>query len=69
MANKHLLKFEQHVGHDAPHACLLIGMAYSTYAAYRNGSRVLPVYHFNHVKDIMRLNQRELKALVAERIK
>jgi hypothetical protein len=68
MANKIIERFEVHVGHRAQEACLLIGMAYPTYAAYRNGSRALPIYHHNHIKDIMRLPGRELRALIAERI-
>jgi hypothetical protein len=68
MANKIIERFEVHVGHRAQEACLLIGMAYPTYAAYRNGSRALPIYHHNHIKDIMRLPSRELRALIAERI-
>lgn len=66
--NKKLVEFEAHVGLGSTHACLLIGMAYPTYAAYRNGSRQLPTYHSNHVDDIRRFPRRVLAALIKERI-
>ena len=66
--NQKLVEFEEHVGLTSTCACLLIGVAYPTYAAYRNGSRELPIYHSNHVDDIRRFSRRVLTALIQERI-
>lgn len=68
MVNKILVRFEEEVGLGPPQACKLIGIAYPTYAAYRNGSRPLQPYHRNHVADILRLPQRTLQQLIKERI-
>lgn len=68
MANKVLIDFEQHVGLGPAAACRLIGIAYPTYAAYRNESRPLQPYHRNHVADIQKLPRRTLKQLIEERI-
>lgn len=67
MVNKTLVRFEKHVGLGPPMACKLIGIAYATYAAYRNGSRPLQPYHCNHVADIMRLPARTLKQVIKDR--
>lgn len=66
--NQQLVEFEAHVGLGSTYACVLIGMAYPTYAAYRNGSRALPTYHSNHIEDIGRLSRRALSQLISERI-
>lgn len=63
-----LLDFEALVGLDPPQACRVIGIAYSTYAAYRNCSRPLQQYHQNHIEDIGRLSHRALTQLIQERI-
>lgn len=65
---KALLDFEALVGLDPPQACRVIGIAYSTYAAYRNCSRPLQQYHANHIEDIGRLSRRALAQLIQERI-
>lgn len=67
MANPILEDFEQYVDLGSTKACKLIGIAYPTYAAYRSGSRSLPQYHENHVNDLYRLSQRELRQLIQER--
>jgi len=68
MPNKTLVKFERHLGLGPPQACKVIGIAYATYAAYRNCSRELQPYHANHVADIMRLPVRLLQQVIKERI-
>lgn len=67
MASQLLEDFEQYVGLGSTATCKLIGMEYPTYAAYRNESRSIPRYHRNHIDDIYRLSQRELRRLIAER--
>lgn len=67
MANKVLIEFERHVGLGPAAACRLIGIAYPTYAAYRNESRPLQPYHRNHVADLQRLSRRNLNQLIEER--
>ncbi len=67
MVNKTLVRFEEHIGLGPPMACKLVGIAYATYAAYRNGSRLLPPYHSNHVADILRLPPRILKQVIKDR--
>jgi hypothetical protein len=63
-----LVDFEDMLGLDPPQACQVIGIAYSTYAAYRNCSRPLQQYHRNHIEDIGRLSRRALTQLIDERI-
>lgn len=65
---KALVEFEAMLGLDPPQACQVIGIAYSTYAAYRNCSRPLQPYHRNHIEDIGRLSRRALAQLIDERI-
>lgn len=63
-----LLDFEALVGLDPPQACRIIGIAYSTYAAYRNCTRPLQQYHANHIEDIGRLSARVRAQLIKERL-
>lgn len=63
-----LVDFEAVLGLDPPQACQVIGIAYSTYAAYRNCSRPLQQYHQYHIEDIARLPRRALAQLIDERI-
>jgi len=68
---KLLVEFEALVGLGPTKACQVIGIAYPTYAAYRNGSRPLQPYHRNHIEDvacIARLSSRALAAIIRERI-
>lgn len=65
---KILVDFEAMIGLDPPQACQIIGIAYSTYAAYRNCSRPLQQYHANHIEDIGRLSRRALAQLIQERL-
>lgn len=68
MPNKTLVKFEEQLGLGPPQACKVIGIAYATYAAYRNNSRKLQPYHRNHVADILALPARSLQRIIKERI-
>jgi len=63
-----LVDFEAMIGLDPPLACRVLGIAYSTYAAYRNCSRPLQPYHQNHIEVIGMLSGRALTRLIDERI-
>lgn len=63
-----LVDFEAMIGLDPPLACRVLGIAYSTYAAYRNCSRPLQPYHQNHIEVIGMLSARALAQLINERI-
>jgi hypothetical protein len=65
---KSLVDFEAMLGLDPPQACRILGIAYSTYAAYRNCGRPLQPYHANHIEVIGRLSRRALAQLIDERI-
>jgi len=65
---KQLVEFEALVGLGSTKACLILGIAYPTYAAYRNCSRPLQPYHRNHIEVIGRLSRRALSQLIDERI-
>jgi hypothetical protein len=64
---KLLVEFEALVGLGPTQACQVLGIAYSTYAAYRNGGRPLQPYHRNHIEVIGRLSRRALSQLIDER--
>lgn len=49
MSHELLANFENQFDLDARRAAQVMGIAYPTYAAYRNMSRVLPVYHVDKV--------------------
>jgi hypothetical protein len=65
---KELVEFEALVGLTSTQACLVLGVAYPTYAAFRNCSRPLKPYHRNHIEVIGRLSRRALAQLIDERI-
>jgi len=68
---KQIVEFEALVGLNSTKACLLIGIAYPTYAAYRNCGRPIQQYHQNHIDDISliaKLSRRALKKLIDERV-
>ena len=64
--NQVLVAFEESVGLPPKQACLLLGIAYVTYAHYRSGLRPLPPYHVRHIATIGLLNQRQLKTLIED---
>lgn len=66
--SKVLIEFEAAVGLGSTYACRILGVSYPAYAKYRSGTRALPLYHQNHVKDIGRLSRRALAELIDERI-
>lgn len=61
-----LAEFEAHVELPAKQACLLLGIAYVTYAHYRSGAREMPAYHRRHIRTIYMLNGRQLRDLKKE---
>jgi hypothetical protein len=63
-----LVDFEAALGLTSTQACQVLGIAYSTYAAYRNCGRPLQPYHANHIEVIGRLSSRALTKLINERI-
>lgn len=66
--NQLLLAFEAHLGLGPVAASRVLRCAYSTYAQYRSGLRPLPTYHEGHIDALMRHTERELHAIVQERI-
>jgi hypothetical protein len=64
---KLLTEFEALIGLGPTQACLILGIAYPTYAAFRNCSRPLKPYHRNHIEVIGRLSRRALSQLIDER--
>lgn len=65
---KLLVEFEATLGLGSTKACQVLGIAYPTYAAYRNCTRPLQPYHANHIEVIGRLPRRALAQLINERI-
>lgn len=65
---KEIVEFEALVGLGSTDACRVLGIAYSTYAAYRNCGRPLQPYHRNHIEVIGRLSRRALSQLIDERV-
>ena len=71
--NKTLINFERQIGLGSTYAARLLGVAYQTYASYRNGRRVLPAYHARHIKHFLLLpvdvRQKEIEELTHDRSK
>lgn len=53
--NKTLIHFEKQIGLGSTFAARLLGVAYQTYASYRNGRRELPLYHARHIRHLLLL--------------
>lgn len=64
--NETLLNFEKRTGLLPAFAAQLLGIGYSTYAAYRAGTRALPQYHRNHVRAILDRSEAHLKRYTKE---
>ena len=64
--NNTLTDFERRTGLEPASAARLLGIGYSTYAAYRAGTRVLPRYHHNHVRSILDRSEAHLKRYTKE---
>ncbi len=62
--NEILISFEKATGLGPTFAAKLIGIAYVTYAQYRNGSRPLQKYHAQHIEAILLLPERALRQLI-----
>ena len=64
--NQTLVEFEAFVGLLPPKACLVLGIAYVTYAHYRSNMRRLPPYHQRHILNLRKMNQRQLNEIIRE---
>ena len=64
--NDTLINFETRTGLVPADAARLLGIGYSTYAAYRAGTRVLPRYHYCHVRAILDRSEAHLKRYTKE---
>lgn len=53
--NKTLTHFEKQIGLGSTFAARLLGVAYQTYASYRNERRPLPNYHARHIRHLLLL--------------
>lgn len=62
--NEVLVNFERVTGLGPTYAARLIGIAYVTYAQYRNGSRPLQLYHARHIEALLLLPHRDLSKLI-----
>lgn len=62
--NPVILSFEKRTGLGPTFAARLLGIAYPTYAAYRNQSRKLPNYHRCHIRMSGFLDAAQLKKYV-----
>lgn len=64
--NETLLRFEDTTGLGPTFAARLLGVAYVTYAQYRNGSRPLQLYHERHIEALSCLAPRARQKLIEE---
>lgn len=64
--NQTLVDFEQFVGLPPNKACLMLGVAYVTYAHYRSDMRPLPPYHQRHIRNLKKMNKRQLAEIINE---
>ena len=64
--NPTLLEFESFVGLAPRRACLVLGIAYVTYAHYRSNFRPLPGYHKRHILNLRKMNKRQLSEIIEE---
>lgn len=53
--NKTLIDFERQIGLGSTYAARVLGVAYQTYASYRNERRPLPRYHARHIRHFLML--------------
>lgn len=65
--NPTLLRLEKAIGLGPTFAARLLGVAYVTYAQYRNGSRPLMLYHERHIEALLLLTPRALQQLIEDR--
>jgi hypothetical protein len=60
------MQFEEFLGVGPPTACLVLGVAYVTYAHYRSNSRALPGYHQRHIANLRRMTPKQMKSIIEE---
>lgn len=63
MPSTFLIQFENFLGVGSTEAARVLGIGYSTYAAYRSQSRELPLYHAKHVHALLLHNKTNLAIL------
>lgn len=66
--NDLILELEDACGMGPTRVARLIGSAYPTYAAYRSGTRELPLYHQRHIECLLLLPQPILFNLIEKHI-
>lgn len=67
--NQLLLEFEFHTRLGPTFACELLGMAYSTYAQIRSGSRSMQTYTRRHLQVLHMLSRDDLDKLIKEHVR
>lgn len=67
--NQVLLKFETHIQLGPTYAAELLGIAYSTYAQVRNGSRTMQAYTGRHIQALQLLPPDSLAQLIKEHVR
>lgn len=67
--NKVLLDFEKHTHLGPTYAAELLGVAYSTYAQVRSGSRGLQPYLQRHIEAVCLLPKETLANLISEHVR
>jgi len=66
--NQFLTNFEAQIELGSSFAARILGIAYPTYAAYRNSSRELPQYHVNQIHLISLLSIEARKVYIEGRL-
>ena len=69
MPSKFLTEFESRFELTPLQTALVLGIGYSTYAAYRAQTRVLPQYHANQVHLIGVLSKPACRAYIESKLK
>jgi DNA-binding transcriptional regulator YdaS (Cro superfamily) len=62
--NAILIRFEKHAALGSTFVARLLGVAYPTYAQYRSGRRVLPLYHERHIELLTELPKERLNDVI-----
>jgi hypothetical protein len=63
--NQTLLDFERHSRLGPTFVARLLGVAYPTYAQYRNGRRELPLYHQRHIELLYLIPKESLNHVIS----
>lgn len=64
--HKTLINFEKRTGLGPTYAARFLGVAYQTYASYRNQRRELPLYHARHIRCVLLLPSAVLSKEIKE---